>query len=579
MKRIQNSLIVSCQALEDEPLHSSLIMSKMALAAKMGGAKGIRANSVQDIHEIKKEVDLPIIGIIKKDYEDTDIYITTTMKEVDALVAEGVDIIAMDATMQLRPHNQTITEFFKEVKAKNPHQLFMADCSTVEEAIHADNIGFDFIGTTLVGYTPQSQNSRIDANDFKIIREIVKNVKHPVIGEGNIDTPSKVKRALELGCYSVFVGEGHYFDQWFGAPCNDFAKIGSVISSASMSIMAILLVFTTAKALANEYKMDTSVAGATAVVCFLCLTPFVSDAKIGEYVTTYYLGAAGMFTAFISALISVELMRFLLGFKALVIKMPESVPTGIARSFNAIIPVALTVIIFAILRIITDAIGAPLNDLIFNWIQTPFTAIVSSPVGLIVIYVLYMLLWGFGIHSAYIFNPILEPIYLASLAINEAAITSGTAATEIITKPFIDSVAFMGGAGNMLALVIAIFIVSKRDDYKVIGKLGFVPALFNISEPLMFGLPVVMNPILIIPMILTTLAGLGIGALATQIGIMAHTYVLIPWTTPPVISAFLATGGDIMSGVIGLLILVVSVLIYIPFVKVMNKEGIESIEE
>ncbi len=190
-----------------------------------------------------------------------------------------------------------------------------------------------------------------------------------------------------------------------------------------------------------------------------------------------------------------------------------------------------------------------------------------------------MLLWGFGIHSAYIFNPILEPIYLASLAINEAAITSGTAATEIITKPFIDSVAFMGGAGNMLALVIAIFIVSKRDDYKVIGKLGFVPALFNISEPLMFGLPVVMNPILIIPMILTTLAGLGIGALATQIGIMAHTYVLIPWTTPPVISAFLATGGDIMSGVIGLLILVVSVLIYIPFVKVMNKEGIESIEE
>ena len=206
MKRIQNSLIVSCQALEDEPLHSSLLMSKMALAAKMGGAKGIRANSVQDIHEIKKEVDLPIIGIIKKDYEDTDIYITTTMKEVDALVAEGVDIIAMDATMQLRPHNQTITEFFKEVKAKYPHQLFMADCSTVEEAIHADNIGFDFIGTTLVGYTPQSQNSRIDANDFKIIREIVKNVKHPVIGEGNIDTPSKVKRALELGCYSVVVG-------------------------------------------------------------------------------------------------------------------------------------------------------------------------------------------------------------------------------------------------------------------------------------------------------------------------------------------------------------------------------------
>ena len=183
------------------------------------------------------------------------------------------------------------------------------------------------------------------------------------------------------------------------------------------------------------------------------------------------------------------------------------------------------------------------------------------------------------VHSAYIFNPILEPIYLASLALNVNAINAGEAATQIITKPFLDSVAFMGGAGNMLALVIAIFLVSKRNDYKVIGKLGLVPALFNISEPLMFGLPVVMNPILIIPMIGATLAGLGIGALATQIGIMAHTYVLIPWTTPPVISAFLATGGDIMSGVVGLVILIVSVLIYIPFVKVMNKERAEQVEE
>ena len=377
----------------------------------------------------------------------------------------------------------------------------------------------------------------------------------------------------------VFVGKGNYLDKWFGLPFTGFAKIGSVIGSASMSIMAILLVFTTAKALAKEYKIDTSIAGATAVTCFLCLTPFVADVTLGEYVTTYYLGAAGMFTAFISALVSVEIMRFLLGFKVLVIKMPDSVPTGIARSFNAIIPVALTVIIFALLRVATDAMGAPLNDLIFNWIQTPFAAIISSPIGLVIIYVLYMLLWGFGIHSAYIFNPILEPIYLASLAANMAAIQANSNATEVITKPFLDSVVFMGGAGNMLALVIAIFLVSKREDYRVIGKLGLVPSLFNISEPLMFGLPVVMNPILIIPMIGATLTGLAIGALATQIGIMAHTYVAIPWTTPPVISAFLATGGDIMSGFVGLVILVVSVLIYIPFVKTMNKEGIKSNEE
>lgn len=376
----------------------------------------------------------------------------------------------------------------------------------------------------------------------------------------------------------VFVGEGNYLDKWFGTPCSGFAQIGNVIGSASMSVMAILLVFTTSKALAREYKINTSIAGSTAVVCFLCLTPFVADGTIGEYLTTYYLGAAGMFTAFISALLSVEVMRFFLGFKKLIIKMPDSVPTGIAKSFNSIIPVALTVIIFALLRIGTDAIGAPLNDLIFKWIQTPFSAIVSSPIGLIIIYILYMLLWGFGIHSAYIFNPILEPIYLASLASNVAAINAGQAATEVITKPFLDSVAFMGGAGNMLALVIAIFLVSKRSDYKVIAKLGFIPAIFNISEPLMFGLPVVMNPILIIPMIGATLAGLGIGVLATQIGLMANTYVLIPWTTPPVINSFLATGGDFMSAVVGLVILVVSIFIYIPFVKVMNKERAEKVE-
>lgn len=206
MQKIKNSLIVSCQALEDEPLHSSYIMSKMALAAKVGGACGIRANSVADIHAIKQEVDLPIIGIIKKDYEDSEVYITATMKEVDALVQEGVDIIAMDATTQLRPQKQTLENFFSIVKQTYPNQLFMADCSTIEEAIYADQLGFDYIGTTLVGYTPQSKNDKIEADDFHIIKEILASVHHPVIAEGNIDTPEKAKRVLTLGCYSVVVG-------------------------------------------------------------------------------------------------------------------------------------------------------------------------------------------------------------------------------------------------------------------------------------------------------------------------------------------------------------------------------------
>lgn len=206
IESIKGHLIVSCQALENEPLHSSFIMSKMALAAKVGGAKGIRANSIADIQEIKNTVDLPIIGIIKKDYDDSDIYITPTINEIDALVKTGVDIIALDATKQIRPGNKDIDTFFKMIKEKYPNQKFMADCSTIEEAIHADKLGFDFIGTTLVGYTPQSKKLHIEENDFEIIKTILATVKHPVIAEGNIDTPQKAKRVLELGCYSVVVG-------------------------------------------------------------------------------------------------------------------------------------------------------------------------------------------------------------------------------------------------------------------------------------------------------------------------------------------------------------------------------------
>lgn len=206
LDKIKGSLVVSCQALADEPLHSSFIMGRMALAAKQGGALGIRANSPEDIKEIQKQVDLPIIGIIKRDYDDSAVYITPTMREIDELMEVKPQIIALDATSSLRPNGQSIDIFFKDIKKKYPSQLFMADCSTVEEAIHAYEIGFDFVGTTLVGYTKQSRGLRIEDNDFEIIRTILQNVKCPVIAEGNINTPEKVKRVLELGCYSVVVG-------------------------------------------------------------------------------------------------------------------------------------------------------------------------------------------------------------------------------------------------------------------------------------------------------------------------------------------------------------------------------------
>lgn len=203
---IKGQLIVSCQALEEEPLHSSYIMGKMALAAKEGGAYGIRANSVDDIREIKKVVSLPVIGIIKRVYSDSQIYITPTIAEIDELICVSPEVIAIDATNRMRPGNISLESFYQQIRSKYPTQQLMADCSTVEEAIEADRLGFDYIGTTLVGYTEYSRNFNISDNDFEIIREILGKVKHKVIAEGNIDTPEKAKRVIELGCYSVVVG-------------------------------------------------------------------------------------------------------------------------------------------------------------------------------------------------------------------------------------------------------------------------------------------------------------------------------------------------------------------------------------
>lgn len=206
IKALKGQLIVSCQALPQEPLHSSFIMGRMARAAKEGGAAGIRANTKEDIKEIQEVTGLPIIGIVKRDYPDSAVYITPTMKEIEELMEVKPEIVAIDATGALRPGNVTLADFFHQIKEKYPEQKLMADCSTIEESLFADELGFDFIGTTMVGYTPQSKGLKIEENDFEILRTILKKVKHPVIAEGNVNSPEKAKRVIELGSYAVVVG-------------------------------------------------------------------------------------------------------------------------------------------------------------------------------------------------------------------------------------------------------------------------------------------------------------------------------------------------------------------------------------
>ncbi|CAI6082239.1 Putative N-acetylmannosamine-6-phosphate 2-epimerase [Paenibacillus sp. JJ-100] len=204
LEQIKRKLIVSCQALPDEPLHSPFIMGRMAYAAYLGGASGIRANSVADIKEIKTTVSLPIIGIIKEVYGDCPVFITPTMKEVDALCNEGVDIIAMDATDRVRPDGSTISELFPRIRAKYPDQLFMADCSTYEEAVTAVELGFDLIGTTLSGYTEATKSNELP--DFKLVEKLTRTLSVPIIAEGGISTPEELGKLFDQGIYAAVVG-------------------------------------------------------------------------------------------------------------------------------------------------------------------------------------------------------------------------------------------------------------------------------------------------------------------------------------------------------------------------------------
>ncbi|MFG3612626.1 N-acetylmannosamine-6-phosphate 2-epimerase [Rummeliibacillus stabekisii] len=206
IQQVKDGLIVSCQALPNEPLHSSFIMSKMALAAWQGGAKGIRANSKEDILAIKEEVDLPIVGIVKRDYRDSDIYITATTKEIDELLESQCDMIAMDATNRKRPGDIHLSELVAYVKEKAPECQLMADIATLEEAIEAERLGFTCISTTLHGYTEKTKGKKLYDNDFEFLKNVLSQIKIPVIAEGNILTPEMYQRCMEIGAHACVVG-------------------------------------------------------------------------------------------------------------------------------------------------------------------------------------------------------------------------------------------------------------------------------------------------------------------------------------------------------------------------------------
>ena len=203
---IKGNVIVSCQALPDEPLYveEKSIMYLMARAAKQAGTPAIRTNSVRDVIAIKEETGLPVIGLIKANYDNSDVYITPTMKEVDQLVEANTDIVALDCTFSKRLNDTSINTFIREIKEKYPDIVLMADISTYEEGVNAYKCGVDLVGTTMNGYTKQS----IDANitNLELVSKLSKEISIPVIAEGRIHYPNQVREMLDAGAFAVVVG-------------------------------------------------------------------------------------------------------------------------------------------------------------------------------------------------------------------------------------------------------------------------------------------------------------------------------------------------------------------------------------
>lgn len=364
----------------------------------------------------------------------------------------------------------------------------------------------------------------------------------------------------------------------------DLSAIGNQIYNATLGILAILVAFTIGEKLAENYQDDSPMFGGVfGVICFFIMLPAqlkiaTVDGKMVIVPTIFsqtQVSATGMFLAIIASMIGVTLLCKFNQNAHLRIKMPDAVPPAIAKSFNVLIPAFLVSTIFGALEFaIETGLHTNAPDLIVKFFQAPLVGSFQS-IFVIIFYVfLSNFLWAFGLHGPFILGGISGPVLTAAIQQNMDALKAGKALPNIVTQPFLDIYGWMGGGGVMMCLVIAILIGSRREDYRTIAKVGLVPAFFNVSEPIQFGLPVVFNPILGIPLIIAPVVTVAIGYGLTAIGWVSRTSVIIPWTTPPIISGYLATNGDIRAAIIQVFLLAIGTLIYLPFVRFANRQKI-----
>lgn len=354
----------------------------------------------------------------------------------------------------------------------------------------------------------------------------------------------------------------------------------NALNFATISCMTLSITVLIGAEIGEENGLDRMFSAILAVASLLTVTQpsydFIVDGKVVESVSGIFsrsLGSSGLFTGMIIAIVSVELFSLFFKIDALKIKMPEAVPPQIARSFEYLIPGFIVMTIISIIGLICHTVtGNYLNDLIFDLIQTPLLKIGGSLPGILCFSVLISLFWSVGLHGDNMVGGVFTPITTALILQNTEMVEKGLQPTNIVNFSWYRIFSCTGGTGMVLGLALAIFLVGKRVENKSIASIGFTANLFNIMEVEAFGLPIVLNPILIVPFVLAPVVCIILGYVLTYLGICPVMYLNVPWTMPPFLYGLIASGGNFMGGVCQLLAVAAATIVYIPFVKMYEKQ-------
>ncbi|WP_163527063.1 PTS cellobiose transporter subunit IIC [Halobacillus ihumii] len=347
-------------------------------------------------------------------------------------------------------------------------------------------------------------------------------------------------------------------------------------SAGTLSIMATFVIVGIGYKLTEYYEGEAIYGGVTALAAFLILTPQVLGDVTGV-IATENLGAKGMFLGIFTAFTAAELYRFFVE-KDWTIKMPQGVPGAVSRSFSALLPITFTLSIFLMVRIIFSY--TPFGDVqnfIYTVVQAPLTALGSGLPATIAAVLLIQIFWFFGLHGQIIVNSVMDPIWYSLATENLAAFQAGEEVPHIVSKQFIDSfIVGMGGSGMTLAVILGIFLIGKSRQMKEIGKIGAPAGIFNVNEPIIFGLPIIMNPIVLLPWLVAPVVVTVITYMSMASGLVPPpTGVIVPWTTPTILNGAIATnswqGGVLQAFNIGIVF-----LIWWPFLKILDNQYYES---